>query len=126
MHTCEATRFFAQAVALLKPILSFIARSDALAVPHALRVHATCACLLNRRPEKTQVCVCVCVCVCLYRFAQMMWRLNFLVFFACVVLNNSYMLYYICPMHTLFTVMVYGCLGIAYHLNQSRAWLLFK
>jgi hypothetical protein len=38
----------------------------------------------------------------------MMWRLNFLVLFCCLVLNNSYMLYYICPMHTLFTIMVYG------------------
>ncbi|KDO72001.1 hypothetical protein CISIN_1g011439mg [Citrus sinensis] len=40
----------------------------------------------------------------LARFAQMMWRLNFLVLFCCIVLNNSYMLYYICPMHTLFTL----------------------
>ncbi|KAK6124105.1 hypothetical protein DH2020_042131 [Rehmannia glutinosa] len=40
------------------------------------------------------------------RFAQMMWRLNFFVAFCCIVLNNDYMLYYICPMHTLFTLMV--------------------
>ncbi|KAB1995551.1 hypothetical protein ES319_D13G169000v1 [Gossypium barbadense] len=53
----------------------------------------------------------------LARFAQMMWRLNFLVFFCCVVLNNSYMLYYIFPMHTLFTLMVYGALGILTYLN---------
>ncbi|MBA0595079.1 hypothetical protein Gorai_011957, partial [Gossypium raimondii] len=39
----------------------------------------------------------------LARFAQMMWRLNFFVAFCCIVLNNDYMLYYICPMHTLFT-----------------------
>ena len=37
----------------------------------------------------------------------MLWRLNFLVLFCCLALNNRYMLYYICPMHTLFTVMVY-------------------
>eukprot|EP00887_Chlorella_sp_A99_P001183 scaffold14.g1183.t1 len=42
------------------------------------------------------------------RFCQMMWRLNFLVLFCCLALNNSYMLYYICPMHTLFTIMVYA------------------
>lgn len=41
------------------------------------------------------------------RFVQMMWRLNFFVFFCCVALNNSYVLYYICPMHTLFTIMLY-------------------
>ncbi|KAG1334912.1 hypothetical protein COCNU_03G010310 [Cocos nucifera] len=42
----------------------------------------------------------------LARFAQMMWRLNFFVAFCCILLNNDYMLYYICPMHTIFTLMV--------------------
>jgi hypothetical protein len=32
------------------------------------------------------------------RFAHMMWRLNFLVLFVCLVMDNDYMLYYICPM----------------------------
>lgn len=59
-------------------------------------------------------------------FAQMLWRLNFLVFFACIVLRNSYMLYYICPMHTIFTVMVYAALAIAPHLNTSNAWIWTK
>ncbi len=62
----------------------------------------------------------------LRRFAQMMWRLNFLVFFACVVLDNSYMLYYICPMHTLFTVMVCAVLAIAPKLNHSNTACLAK
>ncbi|GAX80624.1 hypothetical protein CEUSTIGMA_g8059.t1 [Chlamydomonas eustigma] len=63
---------------------------------------------------------------CIGRFSQMMWRLNFLVFFACLVLRNSYMLYYICPMHTIFTVLVYGCLAIAPQYNQSNAVIFIK
>jgi len=44
---------------------------------------------------------------------QMMWRLNFFVFFVCLVMRNDYVLYYICPMHTLFTLFVYFSLLVA-------------
>ncbi|GAQ84773.1 cas1 domain-containing protein [Klebsormidium nitens] len=60
------------------------------------------------------------------RFCQMMWRLNFLVFFCCVTLNNDYMLYYICPMHTLFTLMVFGICAIGAKYNENNLVIYLK
>jgi hypothetical protein len=40
------------------------------------------------------------------RTLQMLFRLNFLGCVICIGLNNEYLLYYICAMHTLFTIFV--------------------
>ena len=60
------------------------------------------------------------------RFAQMMWRLNFFVFFCCVVMRNDYVLYYICPMHTLFTLFVYFALLARKEDNDKTPVVLGK
>ncbi|KAG0479745.1 hypothetical protein HPP92_010603 [Vanilla planifolia] len=60
------------------------------------------------------------------RFAQMMWRLNFFVAFCCIVLDNHYMLYYICPMHTFFTLMVYISLGFLNKHNDRGLVIAIK
>ena len=40
-------------------------------------------------------------------------------FVVCVGLNNEYMLYYICPMHTLFTVFVILIMYFGQEANKS-------
>lgn len=62
----------------------------------------------------------------LTRFCQMMWRLNFFVALCCVVLDNHYMLYYICPMHTFFTLMVYTVLRTFNKYNERRSVIVVK
>ena len=56
----------------------------------------------------------------------MMWRLNFLVTVTCIVLQNHYMLYYICPMHTLFTIFVYAALALGSKYNAHTSGILIK
>ncbi|KAJ8601697.1 hypothetical protein CTAYLR_003190 [Chrysophaeum taylorii] len=58
------------------------------------------------------------------RVAQTLFRLNFLAFFACALLRNEYMLYYICPMHTLFTLLVWASLRIRTSVNATNKVVL--
>lgn len=50
----------------------------------------------------------------------MLWRLNFLVTFLCLTLNNSYILYYICPLHTFYFFMVYITMRIFSGYNHGK------
>jgi hypothetical protein len=56
----------------------------------------------------------------------MLWRLNFLVVFLCLVHGNSYMLYYICPLHTFYFLMVYAVMYIGNERNHDAWWIRFK
>lgn len=54
------------------------------------------------------------------RWWNMMWRLNFLVFFLCLVHNNTYILYYICPLHTFYFNLVYLSMRLLAKYNVSK------
>jgi len=62
----------------------------------------------------------------LRRNLQMLFRLNFFGFLTCAVLNNELMLYYICPMHTFFTVLVVLMLYIGQSYNTSTSAVYVK
>jgi N-acetylneuraminate 9-O-acetyltransferase len=54
------------------------------------------------------------------RVVQMMWRLNFAVMFLMWTHGNTYILYYICPLHTFYFMMVYTTMYCFSHLNHSK------
>lgn len=60
------------------------------------------------------------------RVLQMLWRLNFLVFFLCLTHGNSYILYYICPLHTYFFLMVYAVMFIGKEKNYTKWFIRTK
>ena len=62
----------------------------------------------------------------LVRVLQMLWRLNFLVFFLCLTQSTTYLLYYICLLHTYFFAMVYVTMRIAKHVNHSKWGIRIK
>jgi membrane protein YdbS with pleckstrin-like domain len=58
-----------------------------------------------------------------YSFARLwkvMWRLNFSVILLCMVMNNSYVLYYIVPLHTFYFVLVALTMYIQNKYNKNK------
>ena len=57
---------------------------------------------------------------------QMMWRLNFLVLFLCLTFGNTYILYYICPLHTCFFLVVYLAMRAYPEMNHTQWGVRYK
>ena len=60
------------------------------------------------------------------RVLQMLWRLNFLVLFLCLTQGTTYILYYICILHTYYFFMVYVTMRIGYSRNHTKWWIRIK
>mmetsp|Transcript_45076 Transcript_45076/g.109656 ORF Transcript_45076/g.109656 Transcript_45076/m.109656 type:complete len:1092 (+) Transcript_45076:338-3613(+) len=60
------------------------------------------------------------------RVLQMLWRLNFLVLFLCLTQGTTYILYYICLLHTYYFFMVYITMRIGCHRNYTKWWIRIK
>jgi hypothetical protein len=54
------------------------------------------------------------------RVLQMLWRLNFLVLFLCLTQGTTYILYYICLLHTYYFFMVYFTMRIGSSYNHTK------
>jgi N-acetylneuraminate 9-O-acetyltransferase len=61
-----------------------------------------------------------------FRLCKMLFRLNFLVTMILMVMNTDYMLYYICPMHTLWFLSVYAMMAIAPGMNLTNTGICIK
>ena len=60
------------------------------------------------------------------RVLQMLWRLNFLVLCLCLTQGTTYILYYICLLHTYFFLMVYFTMKIGNDKNYTKWWIRGK
>ncbi|CAB9519716.1 REDUCED WALL ACETYLATION [Seminavis robusta] len=60
------------------------------------------------------------------RVMQMLWRLNFLVTFLCLTQGTTYILYYICLLHTYFFLMVYVVMRIKKEVNYTKWGIRIK
>ena len=54
------------------------------------------------------------------RVVQMLWRLNFAVLLLMWTHGNTYILYYICPMHTFYFLMVYVAMFLFADINHTK------
>jgi len=54
------------------------------------------------------------------RFVQMLWRLNFLVILLCLSQANTYILYYICPLHTFYFLLVFVTMRVFPRSNHGK------
>lgn len=60
------------------------------------------------------------------RVVQMLWRLNFLVLFLCLTQGTTYILYYICLLHSYYFFMVYITMRIGSDRNHTKWWIRIK
>lgn len=60
------------------------------------------------------------------RLLQMLWRLNFLVVFLCITQGTTYILYYICLLHTYYFMMVYATMRIRKDMNYTKWGIRIK
>eukprot|EP01033_Poteriospumella_lacustris_P007518 gene7518-5404_t len=60
------------------------------------------------------------------RMVQMLWRLNFSVILLMWTHQNTYILYYICPMHTFYFLMVYVTMYCFQSLNATKWGIRWK
>mmetsp|Transcript_3255 Transcript_3255/g.4927 ORF Transcript_3255/g.4927 Transcript_3255/m.4927 type:complete len:540 (-) Transcript_3255:336-1955(-) len=60
------------------------------------------------------------------RFWQMMWRLNFLVFWLMMVHGNTFILYYINPLHTFYFLMVFATMWLCSSCNHDKYPIRWK
>ena len=54
------------------------------------------------------------------RMLQMIWRLNFLVFWLCLMFGNTFILYYINPLHTFYFLTTFFVMRIGYSYNTDK------
>lgn len=56
----------------------------------------------------------------------MLWRLNFLAVMCCLTMGNPYILYYICPLHTFFFLIVYFTMKVYSSVNHTQYGMKIK